>query len=117
MRVTSHLAEQPGRIQEGQTGTTVQLARQARQIWQLGRTPNGSTSSPSLANAGRGCGSRGTMQRGQPNFALRLDPEDLELLKQLAQREKLTRSDFVRRAIRKIAKEVGLVPPEKASVV
>jgi hypothetical protein len=41
MRDTSHLAEQPGRIQEGQTGTTVQLARQAPAKRAARTTPKG----------------------------------------------------------------------------
>ncbi len=45
-RIEVHLAKQPRRIREGQAGTTVQLARQARRIGQLGRTPNGSTKTP-----------------------------------------------------------------------
>ena len=57
------------------------------------------------------------MHPSQPNFAMKLDPEDFRLLKELAEREKLTRSELVRRAIRKIAREAGLLAPESASVV
>lgn len=57
------------------------------------------------------------MKSEQPLLAVRLDVEDDELLNKLAAREKLTRSDLVRRAIRKIAREAGLLPQEKASVV
>jgi len=56
------------------------------------------------------------MKAGQPNLAVRLDAEDIELLEQLRKREKMTRSEIVRRAIRKIAREAGLLPPEQASL-
>jgi metal-responsive CopG/Arc/MetJ family transcriptional regulator len=54
--------------------------------------------------------------QGQPNLAVRLDAEDIKLLEQLRKREKMTRSELVRRAIRKIAREAGLLPPEQASL-
>ncbi len=57
------------------------------------------------------------MRNAPPNVAVRLDPPDLELLKQLAQRERMTRSEVIRRALRKIAREAGLLPPEQASVL
>ncbi len=57
------------------------------------------------------------MQAGQPNVAVRLDEQDLELLKQLAERERMTRSEVIRRALRKIAREAGLLPPERANVL
>ena len=53
------------------------------------------------------------MKAGQPNLAVRLDSEDIELLEQLRKREKMTRSEIVRRAIRKVAREAGLLPPEQ----
>jgi len=53
-------------------------------------------------------------QPGQPNFQMKLDAEDLEILKRLAKRAKTTRSDLVRRAIRKLAIEAGELPPEAA---
>lgn len=57
------------------------------------------------------------MRNAPPNVAVRLDPPDLELLKQLAQRERMTRSEVIRRALRKIAREAGLIPPQEASVL
>ena len=51
------------------------------------------------------------MQAGQPNVALRLDDEDLELLKRTCAAEKLTRSDVIRRAIRAYAKTLGVEQP------
>ena len=50
------------------------------------------------------------MQPGQPNVALRLDPEDLELLKRASATEKLNRSDVLRRALRQYAKSLGIEP-------
>ncbi len=57
------------------------------------------------------------MNPGQPNVNLRLDAKDLELLKKLAEREDLSRSDVIRRAIRKVAREAGLLEPKEASVL
>ena len=57
------------------------------------------------------------MTPGKPNLAVRLDSEDIELLEQLRKREKMTRSEIVRRAIRKIAREAGLLPPEQTSLL
>jgi len=57
------------------------------------------------------------MTPGKPNLAVRLDSEDIELLEQLRKREKMTRSELVRRAIRKVAREAGLLPPKDASVL
>ncbi len=57
------------------------------------------------------------MQPGKPNLAVRLDSEDIELLEQLRKREKMTRSELVRRAIRKVAREAGLLPAKEASVL
>ena len=56
------------------------------------------------------------MTPGKPNLAVRLDSEDIELLEQLRKREKMTRSELVRRAIRKIAREAGLLKPEQPSL-
>ncbi len=42
------------------------------------------------------------------NFALELDAEDSVLLEQLSAKEKLTKSDIVRRALRQYAKDLGL---------
>ncbi len=50
------------------------------------------------------------MQPGQPNIALRLDSEDMELLKRACAVEKLTRSDIIRRALRAYAKQLGVAP-------
>lgn len=47
---------------------------------------------------------------GQPNVALRLDAEDMALLKQASAAEKLTRSDIIRRALRQYAKTLGVTP-------
>ena len=57
------------------------------------------------------------MKAGQPNLAVRLDAEDIELLEQLRKRVKMTRSEIVRRAIRKVAREAGLLPPEQATLL
>ena len=57
------------------------------------------------------------MTPGKPNLAVRLDSEDIELLEQLRKREKMTRSELVRRAIRKVAREAGLLPPKEASLL
>jgi len=57
------------------------------------------------------------MQPGQPNVALRLDAEDLQILIKLAEQEKLSRSEIIRRALRKVAREAGLLPPEKAGAL
>jgi predicted transcriptional regulator len=54
---------------------------------------------------------------GQPNVAIRLDSEDFDALEKLAERERVTRSEVIRRAIRKIAREAGLLPPKEASVL
>ena len=54
------------------------------------------------------------MQAGQPNVALRLDQEDLQILIRLSEQEKSSRSEIIRRALRKVAREAGLLPPEKA---
>lgn len=56
------------------------------------------------------------MKPGQPNLAVRLDAEDFELLEKLRKREKMTRSEIVRRAIRKIARDAGLLSPEQATL-
>jgi uncharacterized protein (DUF1778 family) len=50
------------------------------------------------------------MQPGQPNVNLRLDDEDLKLLQEASKREKLNRSDTIRRAIRAYAKQLGISP-------
>jgi len=57
------------------------------------------------------------MTPGKPNLAVRLDSEDIELLEQLRKREKMSRSELVRRAIRKIAREAGLLSSEKVNVL
>jgi len=57
------------------------------------------------------------MTPGKPNLAVRLDSEDIELLEQLRKREKMTRSELVRRAIRKVAREAGLLPLKDTSVL
>jgi metal-responsive CopG/Arc/MetJ family transcriptional regulator len=56
------------------------------------------------------------MNPGAPNLAVRLDAEDIELLEQLRKREKMTRSEIVRRAIRKVAREAGLLAPKQESL-
>jgi hypothetical protein len=53
----------------------------------------------------------------EPNLSVKLDPEDLQLVKKLAERAKLTKSETVRRCIRKVAIEVGLLEPKEASVL
>jgi len=53
----------------------------------------------------------------EPNLSVKLDHEDLDLVKKLAAREKLTKSEIVRRAIRKVAREAGLLPQDKVSVL
>ena len=55
------------------------------------------------------------MQPGQPNVNLRLDDEDLKLLQEAAKREKLNRSDTIRRAIRLYAKQLGIQPESKVA--
>jgi Arc/MetJ-type ribon-helix-helix transcriptional regulator len=57
------------------------------------------------------------MAQGQPNVALRLDPQDLEILNKLTAMERMTRSEVIRRALRKIAREAGLLPPKEVSVL
>jgi len=57
------------------------------------------------------------MTPGKPNLAVRLDSEDIELLEQLRKLEKMTRSEVIRRALRKVAREAGLLSSEKASVL
>ena len=57
------------------------------------------------------------MRNDQPIVAVRVDLEDYELLKQLAKLEKLNRSEIIRRAIRRLARDAGLLPPEKAGAL
>jgi uncharacterized protein (DUF1778 family) len=45
-----------------------------------------------------------------PLIALRLDPEDRALLEGCAAREKLTKSDILRRALRAYAATLGVTP-------
>ena len=52
-----------------------------------------------------------------PNLSVKLDKEDLDLVKKLAERAKLTKSETVRRCIRKVAIELGLLAAESASVL
>jgi hypothetical protein len=52
-----------------------------------------------------------------PNLSVKLDAEDLRLVKELAAREKLTKSETVRRCIRKVAREAGLLPAETVNVL
>jgi len=52
-----------------------------------------------------------------PNLSVKLDADDLRLVKELAAREKVTKSELVRRVIRKIAREAGLLPPKDTSVL
>jgi metal-responsive CopG/Arc/MetJ family transcriptional regulator len=54
---------------------------------------------------------------GSPNVAVKLDKSDFEVLEKLTEREGVTRSEVIRRAIRKIAREAGLLPPKEASVL
>jgi len=56
------------------------------------------------------------MTPGKANLAVRLDSEDIELLEQLRKRDKMARSELVSRAIRKIAREAGLLRPEQSSL-
>jgi metal-responsive CopG/Arc/MetJ family transcriptional regulator len=49
----------------------------------------------------------------KPLIALRLDPEELELLDALAAKEERNRSDVVRRAIRSYARELGVTAKAK----
>jgi hypothetical protein len=53
----------------------------------------------------------------EPNPSVKLDSEDLALVKHLAARERVTKSELVRRVIRKVAREAGLLPPKDASVL
>ena len=53
----------------------------------------------------------------EPNLSVKLDSEDLKLVRQLAERERMTRSEVVRRAIRKVAREAGLLPKQESSVL
>jgi len=45
-----------------------------------------------------------------PHFAVRLDDEDRALLEAISKREKLSKSDIIRRAIRAYAAELGVKP-------
>lgn len=46
-------------------------------------------------------------------FNVRLDEEDLGLLESCAEREKLTKSDILRRALRAYAAGIGVTPEGK----
>lgn len=47
-----------------------------------------------------------------PHFALRLDEEDRGLLDAVASREKLTKSDILRRGLREYAARLGIKIPK-----
>ena len=51
------------------------------------------------------------------NIALRLDTEDYALLEQIRKREKLSRAEITRRAIRLLAKTMGIAPTPEAQKV
>lgn len=53
-------------------------------------------------------------QDGNPK-AVRLDPEDDQLLEACAKAEKLTYSDILRRAVRLYAKHIGVTQDPKAA--
>lgn len=56
-----------------------------------------------------------TRQSGNPK-AVRMDPEDEQILVACARAEKLSMSDTIRRAIRAYAKQIGVAPqPPKAA--
>jgi uncharacterized protein (DUF1778 family) len=52
----------------------------------------------------------------QPNVALRLDNEDMDLLKQACKAEKLTRSDIIRRALRAYVKQLCATPQQEKAI-
>jgi len=52
----------------------------------------------------------------KPIIALRLDPEEIELLDALAAKEERNRSDVVRRAIKAYAEKLGVTLKAKRSV-
>ncbi len=53
----------------------------------------------------------------EPNLSVKLDPEDLRIVKELAAKTKLTKSETVRRCIRKVAIEAGLLPADAVSIL
>ncbi len=54
---------------------------------------------------------------GATNTAMRLDDDDQRILRELAKKLKMTKSEVIRRSLRKVAREVGILPPEQASVL
>jgi uncharacterized protein (DUF1778 family) len=55
---------------------------------------------------------KGRMPR-KPLIALRLDPEEIELLEAMAAKEERNRSDVIRRAIRAYAAQLGVTAKPK----
>lgn len=115
MRVTSHLAEQPGRIQEGQTGTTVQLARQAQAKRAARQNPERFHKAPHRRKLAGASEVEVPMYENESIVHVKIDKEDGALIKALMAAEKLKKGDIIRRAVRAYAKQLGIQPESKVA--
>jgi len=105
MRATSHRRNGATRTQWGLTASKDWLRKTRNRSHQEPGTPKGARAKAVEA------------MYKDPNLSVKLDAEDLRLVKELAAREKLTKSELVRRVIRKVAREAGLLPPKDTSVL